>query len=77
MIFASKTTLNLKNLKILRSKVTKNLTNLPKKFCEFPPSSLIRMKEEKLTNKLEIMLFSCAVVITGSRAPSFAHWLEA
>ncbi len=25
------------NLKILRHKVRKNLTNLPKKFCEFPP----------------------------------------
>jgi len=29
--------LNLKNLNILRSKVTKNLTNLLKKFCESPP----------------------------------------
>jgi len=26
-----------KNLKILKPKVTKILTNLPKKFCEFPP----------------------------------------
>ncbi len=38
MISASKSTLNLNNLKILRPKVTKNLTNLHKKFCEFPPS---------------------------------------
>jgi len=37
MISASKSTLCLNNLKILRSKVTKNLTNLRKKFCEFPP----------------------------------------
>jgi len=38
MISASKSTLGLKNLKILRPKVTKNLTNLRKKFCESPPS---------------------------------------
>jgi hypothetical protein len=40
MICASKTTFSLNNLKILRSKVTKNLTNLLKKFCEFPPRAL-------------------------------------
>ena len=33
----SKSTLSLNNLKILRPKVTKNLTNFRKKFCEFPP----------------------------------------
>jgi len=37
MISASKSTLRLKDLKILRPKVTKNLTNLHKKFCESPP----------------------------------------
>ncbi len=37
MIFASKITLNLNTLNILGRKVTKNLKNLPKKFCEFPP----------------------------------------
>jgi len=37
MISASKSTLSLNNLKILRPKVTKNLTNLRKKFCELPP----------------------------------------
>ncbi len=37
MISASKSTLNLNNLKILRPKVTNNLTNLCKKFCESPP----------------------------------------
>jgi len=36
-ISASKTTLSLNNFKILRPKVMKNLTNLLKKFCEFPP----------------------------------------
>jgi len=36
MIFASKTTLSQNNFKILRHKVTKNLTNLPRKFCESP-----------------------------------------
>jgi hypothetical protein len=35
MISASKSTLSIKNLNILSPKVTKNLTNLPKKFCEF------------------------------------------
>jgi hypothetical protein len=34
MISASKSTLSRKNLKILRPKVTKNITNLSKKFCE-------------------------------------------
>ncbi len=37
MISASKTTFRHYNLKILRLKVTKNLTNLPNKFCEFRP----------------------------------------
>jgi hypothetical protein len=36
MITASQSTLSLNNLKILRAKVTKNLMNLPKKFCESP-----------------------------------------
>ncbi len=39
MTFASKSTLGLNDLKILWSKVTKNLKNLPKKFCESPPWS--------------------------------------
>jgi len=34
MISASKSTLSLNNLNISRPKVTKNLTNLHKKFCE-------------------------------------------
>jgi len=40
MISDLKSTLSLNNLKILRPKVTKNLTNWPKKFCEFPPRIL-------------------------------------
>jgi len=39
MISASKTTFSLNNIKILRPKVTKNLTNLLKRFCEPPPGS--------------------------------------
>ena len=35
MTYASKTTFCLINLKILRPKVTENLMNLHKKFCEF------------------------------------------
>ncbi len=31
------TALSLNNLKMLRPKVTKNLTDMPKKFCETPP----------------------------------------
>jgi len=38
LIFASKTTFSHFNLKMLRPKVKKNVTNLPKKFCEFRPS---------------------------------------
>ncbi len=37
MISASKSTLIKNNLQILRHKVTKNLTNLHNKFCEFRP----------------------------------------
>ena len=44
MISASKTTFSLKNLKILRPKVTKNLTNLLKKFCEFPPRAFSQLQ---------------------------------
>ncbi len=39
MISASKTTFSHNNLKISRPKVTKNLTNLPKKFCKFRPGT--------------------------------------
>jgi len=48
MISASKSTLSLININILRTKVTKNLTNLPKKFCEFPPSSILFLDEAGL-----------------------------
>jgi len=37
MISASKTTFRVNNLKILRPKVRKNLTNLGKTFCKFEP----------------------------------------
>jgi len=40
MISASKTTFRLKNFKILRSKVTKNLMNSSQKFCESPHRSI-------------------------------------
>jgi len=40
MIFASKSTLSQNNLKILRPKVAKNLTNLRKNFCESTPCTL-------------------------------------
>ncbi len=40
MIFTSKTTKTHCNLKIWRPKVTKNIKNLHKKFCEFPPRFL-------------------------------------
>jgi len=49
MISASKSTLSLNNLKILRPKVIKNLKNFCKKFCEFPPrASHLRAKREKV-----------------------------
>ncbi len=41
MIFASKSTLSLNNLKISRPKVTKNLTNFCKRFCETPRPTLV------------------------------------
>jgi len=39
VLSASKITFSINILKISRPKVTKNLTNLLKKFCEFPPRS--------------------------------------
>ncbi len=44
MISASKTTFSHFNLKILRPKVTKNIKNLHKKFCEFSPINLKRLQ---------------------------------
>ncbi len=44
MISASKTTYS---LKILKPKVTKNITNLHNKFCEFPPRCLLYTVEMK------------------------------
>jgi len=43
MISASKSTLNLNDLKILRPKVKKNLINLCKKFWEFPPREVAEL----------------------------------
>ena len=56
MIFASKSNLSPDNLKILRPKATKNLTNLPKKFCEFPPRecSLIKNLPKSWTNQITL-----------------------
>jgi len=51
MISASKTTFSLNNIKILRLKVKKNLTNLRKKFCESPPWRIILLKLLKRTAK--------------------------
>jgi len=57
MISASKSTLSLNNLisKHLRSRVTKNLTNLNKKFCEFPPRTLIFVLGIELWRNLDIL----------------------
>ncbi len=51
MIPASKSTLSLNNFKFLRPKVTKNLTNLPKKFCEPNPGLFVRILREKLKKR--------------------------
>jgi len=48
MISASKSTLSHYNLKILRPEVTKNIKNVRKKFCEFRPWGLDRLKLCKL-----------------------------
>jgi len=49
MIFAPKPTFSHYNLKILRLKVMKNLTNLCKKFCESPPWEF-RFRDSKWLN---------------------------
>jgi len=60
MISASKTTFSLKNLKILRPKNTKNVTNLLKKFCEFLPCYILDCMYtntiSNLSNKLKTIL---------------------
>ncbi len=48
MISASKSTLSLNNLKFFRPKVTKNLTNFRKKFCESPPRCFMSFNPEGL-----------------------------
>jgi len=52
LISASKTTFNHYNLTILRPKVTNNLTNLPKKFCESRPWLVVKLRSEKRVKKL-------------------------
>jgi len=44
MISASKSTLSLNNLNILRPKVTKNLMNLRKKFCKSPLIGILQIQ---------------------------------
>jgi len=51
MISTSKSTLILNNLKILRPKVTKNLINLNKKFCESQPWG-IQLYNSKFSQKM-------------------------
>jgi len=77
MISASKSTVSLKNLKIVRPKVTKNLTNLHKKFCESPPrdkwvryfslfslmSSCLRIKRWK--KKVKVVWVEKSVFVTS------------
>ena len=48
MTYASKTTFCLNNVKILRPKVRKNLTNLHKKFCEFPHRCFVHKAQKIL-----------------------------
>jgi len=43
MICASKSTVSLNYIKFLGPKVTRNLTNLPKKFCESQPCLFQKM----------------------------------
>jgi len=60
MIYASKSTLNLNNLNMLRPKVTKNLTNLLKKFCESRPAELYNIAichNETCLKKCRLILF--------------------
>jgi len=46
MISASKSTLSQNNLRIFRPKVTKNLRNFCKKFCDSPPRAFAYLKSE-------------------------------
>jgi len=57
MLSASKTTFGPNYLKILRAKGLKNLTNLPKKFCEFPLRSHLKNTRRSSTEKRPKMIF--------------------
>jgi len=55
MISASKSTLSINKLNNLRPKVMKNLTNLSKKFCEFPPRSVNLTQREFLKSIFNLL----------------------
>jgi len=55
MIFASKTTFNHYNLKILRPKVTNTFTNFCKKFCKSPPRILSGFFKQLQTKGKQIL----------------------
>ncbi len=60
MISASKSTLSVNNLKILRPKVTKNLTHLRKKFCESPPRAVARQWRERRLPRAAVLNPNCS-----------------
>jgi len=59
MISASKTTFSHYNLKILRPKVTKNVKDLLKKFCEFPPRTDLAMTKGKVAAQCAHAAVNC------------------
>jgi len=71
MISALKATFSLNNLKILRLRVTKNLTKLLKKFCEFRSRSQSYQSYFGVTLRLRFGHF-----IEGSLFPTLLHKLK-
>ncbi len=79
MISASKKALSLNNLKILSYKVTKNLTNFPKKFCESHPDFWFIVNKVFLQNPLWIRIASNligVVISTEKIAVKFIYSLH-
>jgi len=73
---ALKITFNLKNLKILRPKVKKNLMNLIKKFCEFQPRCISEISDIRLTSIVQTVSYERSIFTRISKLFSGLNFLE-
>jgi hypothetical protein len=76
MISASKTTLNLKNIRILRLKVKKSLTTLHTKFCESPPCIMLFLATYSQVFQTYSQVFQIYWIETDSRKRTKCVWIH-